>query len=273
MKKIKKNILDVIKKTHALITIEEGKLLYDLAKNGPGKGTIVEIGSYKGGSTILLAMGSKISSREKVYAIDPHKKYNSHAKKIGKEKVPPSTLEIFKQNVSQQGVKDWIVPIVGFSEKIVRKWKQPIRLLWIDGDHRYEYVLADFLLWERYLVKGGIIAFHDTKDSKKINPITGKAISSCDGPVIVMKDLIESQRYGNIKTVDSISFATKIKQASGSEILQNNVRIRLIKNKALYTKLTDMDYIIGGIGKFIKKLNLKLYYTIKKLINKKREIN
>ncbi len=36
-----------------------------------------------------------------------------------------------------------------------------VDLLFIDGDHRYEGVMADFLLYSPLVKKGGIIAFHD----------------------------------------------------------------------------------------------------------------
>lgn len=36
-----------------------------------------------------------------------------------------------------------------------------VDMLFIDGDHRYEGVMADFLLYEPLVKKGGIVAFHD----------------------------------------------------------------------------------------------------------------
>lgn len=51
-------------------TLEERHLLYDLAARGGGNGAIVEIGSYKGLSTIYLASGSKRARHEHVHAID-----------------------------------------------------------------------------------------------------------------------------------------------------------------------------------------------------------
>jgi hypothetical protein len=55
-----------------------------------------------------------------------------------------------------------IVPLIMTSEEAVRGWNKPIRLLWIDGDHRYEPMKLDFKLWEPHVVEGGIIARHDT---------------------------------------------------------------------------------------------------------------
>lgn len=38
-------------------------------------------------------------------------------------------------------------------------WDKPIGLLFIDADHNL--AIADFYLWERFVVKGGYILFHD----------------------------------------------------------------------------------------------------------------
>jgi predicted O-methyltransferase YrrM len=49
---------------------------------------------------------------------------------------------------------------------VVREFfKQPIDMLFIDGDHTYEGVKRDFELYRPLLKPGGIIAFHDVLDT------------------------------------------------------------------------------------------------------------
>src|SRR5437899_9399700 len=48
----------------------EGYVLYRLARDGEGKGEIVEIGSWMGRSTAWLAAGSRARGRERVHAVD-----------------------------------------------------------------------------------------------------------------------------------------------------------------------------------------------------------
>lgn len=55
-----------------MLADKEGETLYKLAKNCKGKGVIVEIGSWKGESTIWISNGSKNGNKVKIYAIDPH---------------------------------------------------------------------------------------------------------------------------------------------------------------------------------------------------------
>ena len=81
------------------LTRSEGKLLFNLAKSCAGRGVIVEIGSWKGKSTIWLAKGSQAGQNAKVYAIDPHAGTSEHRRQ-GKI----STFEEFERNISQAGV-------------------------------------------------------------------------------------------------------------------------------------------------------------------------
>lgn len=125
----------------------ERHLLYHLARYGPGEGAIVELGSWKGLSTIYLAAGSKAAARERVTAIDLF---------------PFSTMTAFRKNLLLSGVDDWVVPLAADSCNVGMAWTGPaIRLLFIDGDHTYDGVRQDYAAWRAHIAPGGIIAFHD----------------------------------------------------------------------------------------------------------------
>ena len=66
-----------IQTTEGLISEAEAKRLYELAQNCGG--TIVEIGSWKGKSTVCLALGSKVRRKGKVFAIDPVVLLSNHS--------------------------------------------------------------------------------------------------------------------------------------------------------------------------------------------------
>lgn len=122
------------------------QFLFLAARDGWGEGDIVEIGSYKGKSTVALALGSKLAEREKVFSIDPH---------------TDGTKEIFLKNLHNLGVEDYVIPRVNTSEGVAKTFNSKIRLLFIDGNHEYEFVKKDILLWKDFLIEGGIVAFHD----------------------------------------------------------------------------------------------------------------
>lgn len=129
------------------LTEAEGAFLYALAARGPGTGAIVEIGSNRGKSTTLLARAARLAGREHVHAIDPHR---------------GGTEAEFRRNLAQEGLDDWVIPHVAKSQEFVGGWRDPIRLLFIDGLHTYEGVRADYADWAPFVVEGGVIALHDT---------------------------------------------------------------------------------------------------------------
>ncbi len=78
------------------LTDEEGEALYDLARACTGAGVIVEIGSWKGKSTICLGRGSLAGAAVPIYAIDPHADYR---------------FGDFKANVDRAGITDLVRPV------------------------------------------------------------------------------------------------------------------------------------------------------------------
>lgn len=174
----------------------EVERLYVLSK-AVGEGAIVEIGSWKGHSTLYLARGVKNSTkRNKVYAVDPHLE---------------GTEAIFRDNMKRGGVDDVVVPIVMRSEDAAKQWHRPVSLLFIDGLHDYDNVKKDFVLWEPWVVKGGVIAFHDRL---------------AEGPCRVIREyVLRSKRFGKTGVVEGIFFAVKGIDLTFSD---NLVKFRLL---------------------------------------------
>ena len=271
MRRYNKYIIKWMKKSKALLTLNEAKLLFTLPKNIPKQGVIVEIGSLKGGSTILLAKGAKIANKGRVYSIDPYKIYlESGALKVE----PKNALPIFLKNIKDAGVDDWITQIVKPSLKAAKNWKSQISLLWIDGNHEYENVKTDFLLWEKHLVVGGIIVFHDSQESSAIIPHLKKPHPPIEGPRRFVREyIIKSKRFGNINIVDSATAAQKIQKADYKELLMNRLSLPWLKilimfksskknYKIIYNKF---DRKLGIFGIFLKSNYPKLYFLIKKI--------
>jgi predicted O-methyltransferase YrrM len=122
-----------------------------------GDFAVVEIGSYLGRSTVLLASAVRdLRPCGQVIAIDPHAGVVSITGGLG-HGVP--TYEAFCANVTAAGLQDAVRVIRQCSTDV--SWDQPIGLLFIDGLHDYESVSADFDHFERYIVSGGFVAFHD----------------------------------------------------------------------------------------------------------------
>jgi predicted O-methyltransferase YrrM len=134
----------------------EGKWLFDSARAIASGGNIVEIGSFKGRSTCCLAGGSQ--GRSRVFAIDPFDG--------GPDLPRADSLADFRGNLSRCSLSAYVEPIVGLSFDIAKSWNHPIHLLFIDGSHKYEDALADFVAFSPHVVAGGKIAFHDVNNAE-----------------------------------------------------------------------------------------------------------
>jgi predicted O-methyltransferase YrrM len=143
------------------LTDEEGEALYDLARACSGRGVIVEIGSWKGKSTICLGLGSRAGASLPVYAVDPHADYR---------------FGDFKTNVERAGIADLVRPIASFSQPAAADFDEPIELLFVDGSHEYDLVLEDFEKWVPKVVEDGWVAFHDTTWTAGPRKVVGDAI-------------------------------------------------------------------------------------------------
>lgn len=148
-------------------------------------GGIVEIGSFKGKSTIALALGSSVMSRKKrpIYAIDPFV-------------VPPYTF--FEANVKQHGLEKFIKPIKKHSNKAYKECPKTIAVLFVDGDHEYMTVKHDINHYAARVVKGGLIAFHDYS-------------SYWPGVVKAVNELCHNNKYEFIVVYDSLLVIRKMK--------------------------------------------------------------
>ncbi len=257
IKKPKEEIPDIVKQTHAFLNIDEAYLLYDLAEKS--KGDILEIGAYKGGSTIILAKGLK--ENYKVYSIDMHIRKKAFKLKLGKryEYVPKDTSKIFIKNLKRFKVTDKVIPIIKTSEEAAIGWNKPIDILWIDGNHEYDFVRKDFMLWEPYLKKNGIIAFHDTWNPD--DAIMLEKNKYLRGPTrLVQEKILNSRRFTEINRIKTITYARKIRNPFFLKNLLKKIKIN--KNNKNYKY---MDRKIGQIGIILKKINPGLYYILKEI--------
>jgi predicted O-methyltransferase YrrM len=209
----------------------EGLLLYNLAKKC-SKGVIVEIGSWKGKSTIWLASGSKKGKNARVYAIDPHIGSPEHQKMFGKV----WTFEEFKKNIKRAGVDDIIVPMVKKSEDAAKNFSKPVGLAFIDGDHEYDMVKLDYDLWFPKLVEGGVMAFHDTI----LRPGPAK---------IVEEKLCKSSRFKDIGFIGSITYGTKVRQNSFMDRLRGRYVIFLRRVYSFANHFHSLPAPVKRIGK------------------------
>jgi MMP 1-O-methyltransferase len=161
MSDFKAHVKPLIADIPGWLTDEEGEALYELARRCRGIGVIVEIGSWKGKSTVCLGLGSRAGESVAVYAIDPHADYR---------------FGDFKTNVERAGISELVRPIASLSQAAADGFDEPIELLFVDGSHEYDLVLEDFEKWVPKVVDGGWVAFHDTTWTDGPRKVVGQAI-------------------------------------------------------------------------------------------------
>jgi hypothetical protein len=124
------------------------------------EGEVLEIGSFQGKSTVVLAMAAKWAGDRRIFAVDPLESefVSDHARQQGFR----TPRELFDHNIGQAGLLDFVDFHQMYSYELGETWNSPLRVLWIDGDHSYRSALRDFQTFSPFLADGAIIAFHDT---------------------------------------------------------------------------------------------------------------
>lgn len=139
------------------LSADEAELLYRLATEVPKGGVIVEIGSYRGKSTVCLGLGARWAGAF-VWAIDPHEDYQvTNETHYGME-----NHAILLKNLLEFEVAETVRVVALPSMLIthVTRVMTQIDLLWVDGSHDYTAVSDDLNEWGYYT--NGKIALHDT---------------------------------------------------------------------------------------------------------------
>jgi hypothetical protein len=152
------SVFSVFESTEGWFGTDEGELLLASAERalGLGQKTIVELGSFAGRTTALLGWAAHVLGG-RVYAVDPHEGEVSDPSK-GRAQMPP-TLAKFHSTVTRARIGPFVELIRKRSVEV--KWSQSISMLFLDALHDYDNVAADYAHFAPWVLKGGIIAFHD----------------------------------------------------------------------------------------------------------------
>jgi predicted O-methyltransferase YrrM len=146
---------DAVSEVEGWLARGQAAALFNGARQMP-EGAIVEIGSHRGRSTIILAKGARAGTA--IHAIDPF----DNPRWGGGD----ASLRIFEDNVARAGVQHMIQPFRGVSAEARENWNGgPIGLLYIDGAHDLPSVLIDIDGWEPLVVQRGFVFIHDAFSS------------------------------------------------------------------------------------------------------------
>ncbi|MFI1965296.1 class I SAM-dependent methyltransferase [Streptomyces pathocidini] len=151
---------------------EEGLALYGAAREAAHRLglPLLEVGSYCGRSTILLADAAREAGTVAV-TVDHHR--GSEEQQPGWEYHDPElvdqapgvqridTLPTFRRTLHTAGLEAHVVAVVGRSPQVAALWNTPLSLVFIDGGHTDEHATGDYEGWAPHVAPGGLLVIHD----------------------------------------------------------------------------------------------------------------
>lgn len=175
------DVWPIVEHVEGWMTYEQGRALYEAARACRPGGRIVEIGSFRGRSTIVLAAGAPAGVE--VIAIDPHAGNDRGPQEIdGYAAEADADHGVFVANLERAGVADRVRHVRLSSHEAVARVDGPVDVLYIDGAHRYAAARADIREWGARVAGGGVLLIHD-------------AFSSIGVTAAIARELLLSDRY------------------------------------------------------------------------------
>ena len=142
------------------MTYEECLTLMTLVSVLPEDPIIIQIGAERGTSTLAMVEARPDAF---IYSIDQ------------------GECEAEFDNLRKAGLPTKNVKrVLGRSEVVGSTWHKPCDMLFVDGDHRYEGVMQDIILYRPWIRNGGIIAFHDYIPEPIPPEIKGRVVYAVD---------------------------------------------------------------------------------------------
>jgi methyltransferase family protein len=142
------------------LTDDQARRLWDRVRDLSPPARVVEIGSYRGRSAIVMALAAKEGVR--ITAVDPHAGNDRGPGEItGYAEEAERDHRAFHANLERAGVAKAVAHArLASLEALERVTDQPA-LVYVDGAHRYRPARQDIVAWGRRLPVGGALLVHD----------------------------------------------------------------------------------------------------------------
>jgi MMP 1-O-methyltransferase len=160
--------LEVARAAKGFMPDHEGLALHATGRDAASVGPLLEIGGYCGKSAVYLGAAARAGGTL-LFSVDHHR--GSEENQAGWEHHDPEvvdpatgrmdTLPFFRRTIERAGLEDAVVAIVGESSPIAARWRTPLGLVFIDGGHALDVVLADYDSWSPHVASGGVLVLHD----------------------------------------------------------------------------------------------------------------
>jgi predicted O-methyltransferase YrrM len=143
------------------LTEAQARRLFAAAVGVAPRGRVVEIGSFRGRSAIVLA-GADVE----VVCIDPHAGSDRGPQEIAADADRGTAdHEAFHANLARAGVAERVHQVRAFSDAALDLVPGPVDVLFVDGAHRFGPARADLARWGDRVRPGGRMLVHDAWSS------------------------------------------------------------------------------------------------------------
>jgi MMP 1-O-methyltransferase len=201
-------LLEVARAAKGFMPDDEGLALHATGRDAASVGPLLEVGSYCGKSAVYLGAAARAGGTV-LFSIDHHR--GSEENQAGWEHHDPEvvdpatgrmdTLPFFRRTIERAGLEDAVVAVVGDSPVIAANWRTPLGLVFVDGGHALDVVLADYEAWSPHVVSDGVLVFHDVFEDPRDG---GQA------PFEVWKRAVASGAFTPVSTTGSLRVLRRI---------------------------------------------------------------
>lgn len=224
--------------TTGYLSEREARFVMAAAALAPAQGKNLEIGSFKGRSTVGIAYVTRELGLGTVVAVDPHTSPSTTDPDLNGK---TTSYEDFVANLKVAGVLERVEIKRVYSHELAREWKDSIRFLWIDGDHTYKGAKADVDMFKPYLVDGAIVAMHDV-------------LGTFEGALrVFVEEILDSDDFGPAGFSGSIGWAQYRPRDGRSARFRRRRRLLALPARRLIPVAQRADRGLHGWNKFLYK--------------------
>lgn len=161
------HVLDAFDATTGFMPLDEGRALFEAACTAR-PGAWLEIGTYCGKSTVLLAQAAREVGGTQIVTVDHHHGSEENqpgwewhdATMVDEHSGLLDTLPSFRRTWDDH-VRDVVSAVVATTEQVAAWWSTPVEFLFLDGNHVEEMAQHDYAAFAQHVAPGGLLAVHD----------------------------------------------------------------------------------------------------------------
>lgn len=169
---------------------------------------LLEIGAAWGASAVLMLLSApETASVTSIDSFVPETHTDGRPWQATPETCDAAVRRALKELGKPEAYWRWrLCPMS--SLEAAATWRAPLDFLYIDGDHSYEAVRADFDAWFPYVRSGGLILLHDSR--RLPNEPGDHHARGFRGPTRLAEELLRDKRLHPIDEAFSLSIWRKL---------------------------------------------------------------